>query len=676
MCSKAPDSPSLGVLPPQRSFDKNASPFYPAASQPTAYNPAYGANNRPQGNFYGGAHFVRIDNLPESVSKLQLVDLISLIIHTNIPGRLPTHRYNLIGFRQNGLSHIEVYNYAFAARLVDLLNGYEWLERLLEARLLDAPDAALEGPELGDSDSTASSTPSLANQVPYYALFYGSQFGYDYYASTPQGLVSSIPPLPPPPMPLAQPNMAPPYYAPSQYGFQGPRVSLSRRSSSKSVESRKTLRNNSFSRLNYKPVAPFLMNLVAPKDHQADEEALDVEADLSDFIVVKNDEGLPVKVNPCRIFVGNIPFNSTWASLKTFLLRRSHEIDPEHPIDLLRVEIPMNNSPTATASPAVNYQYTVGFDHKQEKQRTYSGVDEHHHQPRGGSRGFAIVTTRDRASLERIIEYFDNVDFEGRKLTVRYDKFPEFNNYVLQQLHPNGGNGGSISSGSIKSTCSSSTNKSSVISNLAFERNSFQQQFYYGIGIPGADSGAPYAQMYYHNMLHYPANYPAQQFPPYYGLMGPRPGIYPPSGVPMTSMAEMGYSPNFGDAFLPTNDNLEGVEYESEDERVKETHGSETGQDEDVERAAHGPFQAKQTPEVENRGAYKTENSSVTANRGLAYVKNGPVETRSPFQEEVPVLFPPPVRQRKSSEDRSNDRELSDDQKARDLVNSFSSMGI
>lgn len=670
MASNIPESPSPGALHPPRSYNKNASPFYPTTVPPNAYYPAYGANNRAQNQFFNGTHFVRIDNLPESVEKPQLMDLINLIIQTNLPGRLAAHRYNLIGFRQNGLSHIEVYNYAFAARLVDLLNGYEWLEKLLEARILDGSETVLEASETADSDTSSSSTLSLPNPLSYYGLYYGPQhagpqFGYDYYTSTPQGLVSSIPLLPQPPMPLPPPTMNPAYFAPPQYGFQGPRMSLSRRSSSKSVESRKTLRNSSFSRQSYKPVAPFLMNLVGPKSYEDEDEALDLESGLTDFIVVKNEDGQPVKVNPCRLFVGNIPFNSTWTSLKNFLLKRSAEIDPDNPIDLLRVEIPMNNTPSASASPGANFQYLAGFDQKQEKLRSFSGPDEHHHQQRGGSRGFAIVTTRSRASLDRIIEYFDNVEFEGRTLTVRYDKFPEFNNYVLQQLYPNGGSGGSVSGGSMKSTGSSSTNKSSVISNLAFERNSFQQQFYYGKGALSGDSGTLYPQMYYNNMLHYPP----QPFPSYYGHMGARPGIYPPSGVPMSSMAETSYPPTFGDGLLYRKESFEGNGYDSEDETAPEATEPEAGTQEPVGGAVqrgvkveNGPLGADLRLFQEKRGPFQEE--------------SGPIKTgRASFQEEK-VRSTASARQKMPSDARTTNSELSDEQKARDLVNSFTSMGL
>lgn len=66
-------------------------------------------------------------------------------------------------------------------------------------------------------------------------------------------------------------------------------------------------------------------------------------------------------------------------------------------------------------------------------------------------------------------------------MTVRFDRFPNFNGYVLQQLNP------SLRSGSV-----GSKNKPGFLTNLAFERNLFQHKYYYG----SAPQFQPMAQPY------------------------------------------------------------------------------------------------------------------------------------------------------------------------------------
>lgn len=84
----------------------------------------------------------------------------------------------------------------------------------------------------------------------------------------------------------------------------------------------------------------------------------------------------PGLIDRTRLFIGNIPFESDWRDLKD-LLRRAGNI--------MRVEIPrMDNR----------------------------------------SKGFGIATFANELDAKRAIEMLDGVPFQGRNLTVRYDKFP------------------------------------------------------------------------------------------------------------------------------------------------------------------------------------------------------------------------------------------------------------
>ncbi|KAI5948950.1 hypothetical protein KGF57_005013 [Candida theae] len=237
-------------------------------------------------------------------------------------------------------------------------------------------------------------------------------------------------------------------------------------------------------------------------EEQNDEEQVN-ETDINEvaeeeFIEIPEGEGENpdrlIKVSPTRIFVGNVPYSSNWASLRKFLLDKLYEKDPENNVSILRVEIPISQMPL-----------NEGLFYGQ------GGMG----QPRvlSRSRGFAIVTTKDRASSEKLIELLNDVVFEGRALTIRYDKFPQFDNYIVQQLHKapsfsrNNTNafGGQYYNQNIYPSSQGYSHQvppipflpqqgtpynthqkpttnatgSSLLSNLAFERNSLQQKIYY-----------------------------------------------------------------------------------------------------------------------------------------------------------------------------------------------------
>jgi len=80
-----------------------------------------------------------------------------------------------------------------------------------------------------------------------------------------------------------------------------------------------------------------------------------------------------------RLFIGNIPFESDWKDLKDFLRRSVGD-------SILRVEIPRNEN---------------------------------------GSKGFGIAIFQTSIDAKRAIDNCNGVMFQGRPLTVRYDKFPK-----------------------------------------------------------------------------------------------------------------------------------------------------------------------------------------------------------------------------------------------------------
>lgn len=280
--------------------------------------------------------------------------------------------------------------------------------------------------------------------------------------------------------------MPPPYGYPVDYGYYGGPVpyppygyyggpSANARNPSRRSSSRSLSRQNSANGP-AKPSPPFLLNMAQRESSVPPTASPSTESspgtDTEELFSVADDEGNPIKVNPRRLFVGNIPFNSTWPALKNFLITKAEEIEPGNKIDILRVEIPMQQPRDVPkdVSKLNSYQFlTLLSQQLQEKSGPSTpeitrATSMSNGPTRSLSRGFAIVTTANKLSLEKIIKFFDNAEFEGRTLTVRYDRFPDFNNYVLQQLYPS----------------NKSHNKPAFLSNLAFERNSFQQKFYYG----------------------------------------------------------------------------------------------------------------------------------------------------------------------------------------------------
>lgn len=398
-------------------FNKNASPFYPAAvppPPPRAYAP-FGPSPPCD---------VELSNLPLTTA---------LDIHDFVTAQLPASGAVVVDHQQN---HAVVRFAApgAAAVAVDTLDGTQWLGNTILAALIAAP--------------TPQGTPQADSSAPGSSYYYmpppfGYPVDYGYYGGGPMGY-------------------APPYgyYGVSPVATRTP----SRRSSLRSVSRQNSVNSN------YKPLPPFVLNMVKHTDSMGAVSPIG-DADHG-LISVDDEDGNPIKVNPRRLFVGNIPFHSTWPALKSFLVTRADELEPGNSIEIHRVEIPMQQPRDSGSDQAKlnSYQFLTLLLQLLDKSdasipdtpRAHSGSGP----TRGMSRGFAIVTTANKMSLDKIIELFDNVEFEGRTLTVRYDRFPDFNNYVLQQLYP--------------SNKSAPANKPAFLSNLAFERNSFQHKFYYG----------------------------------------------------------------------------------------------------------------------------------------------------------------------------------------------------
>lgn len=263
-------------------------------------------------------------------------------------------------------------------------------------------------------------------------LLHGRQWHGHTLAATPHG-PENFYYIPPYQYPIDY-GYVPPMFAP--YGYYGvlpmPTRTASRRLSAKSVSRHSPVGT-------YKPTPPFVLSMMNDED--------------DGHVTIEDEEGHAIRVNPKRLFVGNIPYNSTWPVLKNFLVTRAAELEPNNTIDILRVEIPMQQPRDGPDVAKLNSYLFL----------TRLGQPEEPRPPRGMSRGFAIVTTANQESLEKLIRYFDNVEFEGRLLTVRYDRFPDFNNYVLQQLFTPG----------------KQHNKLAFLTNLAFERNLFHHKYYY-----------------------------------------------------------------------------------------------------------------------------------------------------------------------------------------------------
>lgn len=461
-------------------------------------------------------YLVYINNLPPDISE---PDLVSLVEDLDLNCQFDIVNFQPLSFMspespdtiQFINSLVEISNFQAAADLINHLNGYKWDENVLEVNFIPqfypynfmypSNQALSQSPLTGHGFGMMPGQPGgympmpsplfghPSVQAPYKPAGpgvpgpngrnYSRSFGYNSYNNRNRD----------PYMSLAGSILTPPI---SRYSSHSDSNSdLARMSGASGPNSNSPSHTNSFSssattastasNQNPSGVPQFLMNFVNSNESKHS---------MPEFIVVKDDEGNPVKVNPCRLFVGNIPFSSTWANLKNFLVDKCAELEPGNDIEILRVEIPMhtNSGPSSTGTlntnsrsnsrmgsvPFLPLDETSDSNSNETSPQTESLKLHEEPKPRSAShgfqkplsRGFAIVTTGNKTSSDKLIKYFEGMEFEGRVLTVRYDKFPDYNNYVLQQLYPN------------------QLNKEKALTSLAFERNSFQQKFYYGNSYP------------------------------------------------------------------------------------------------------------------------------------------------------------------------------------------------
>lgn len=472
-----------------KTFNKDAVPFIPrlSISSSSSSNSPVPPDTITIGPSYdepldsGSLVLISINNIPPNVDQMDLEELVDSFIEQSLAEEIVNQadgeiQWNVISFHplnpydpESNLgfaSVILVNNLALLEDLIAQMDGMEWEGNELEAIIIPQPPV-----------------------IPYY----GYGMGMNFFPMSPIPAPISSPsanlgysfyPVRPPMAGLSQGYTGYPfgyggYPLPSNPGFPTPHytgkssVALSpvttpqsRRSLSSSVSSGQ-VSNPSHS----KPstgVPPFLMNFVSKGKY---------DNQVGELIDITDEDGSTYKVNSCRLFVGNIPFSLTWSGLRTFLVNKSQELEPDNDIEILRVEIPMH-----TSIPSNGRYNTSRHPLVAKKEGDLTNIDEsetsdtdssqvpqtqpsNQAYPRTMSRGFAIVTTGNKESSDKLIKYFEGMEFEGRNLTVRYDRFPDFNNYQLQQLFPN-------------------HNKDKALTTLAFERNSIQQKFYYGNNQP------------------------------------------------------------------------------------------------------------------------------------------------------------------------------------------------
>lgn len=606
-------------------------------------------------------------------------------------------------------------DWALAFKLVEYLHGYEWEGKSLEARMeehepamsIAGPGTHLFPPSIGSGtdsvpptgppsfDSSFDSSSSTASSSFYNPYIPGY---YPYMAPPPLGLMAGTGGPPPPPPPhnhhnhhqhrhLSWPengwggqhrHQPLQYHTHHQYQHFPNRLGLYRgRPGSRlfdftSISRRSTPRSSSLTSSSAAGLPPFILNLVngsksdskstsphsisrsqSPERRGTGASAASGDNVNESAITIPSEDGTPVKVNPRRLFVGNIPFTSTWPALKNFLLSRAEEIEPDNDIEILRVEIPMQ--PLNSRQPDFGI---VGPNqpHMNNGNGIMGGNTNGGIGGRGMSRGFAIVTTANQTSSEKLIAFFDDVEFEGRKLTVRFDKFPDFNNYLLQQLYPYSkaplyGYGQGYGNGQLQPQHSSpllhsghQLSKSVVLSNLAFERNLFQRKFYYGGGsyLPQQSFQHQYQQLFYpphqqhgpHPSLLQPIHaYPSQYVQ---GMYNPISSVAPPP-IPVSSFPVPEQDANkWRDHEAHSDERSEGTGTDITDEAPDEEHLSE----------------------------------SVTSNSNLQSLSSTVPLNKKEFEETLKTQENNVSRNTAPEDDRN------DDERARELVNSFISMGL
>ncbi|KAG7192907.1 uncharacterized protein KQ657_001364 [Scheffersomyces spartinae] len=247
-------------------------------------------------------------------------------------------------------------------------------------------------------------------------------------------------------------------------------------------------------------------------------------------------------VDPLRVFFGNIPYSTTWKKLKKFITSTVKVIDPDFQLNIVKVEIPLidantssfsisknnfmgqfnaiNTPSSSSSSSATTISPTLSPNDTSHLFHPYGQSQQTPHGEHVKSRGFGIVTTTSQKTSKKLVDIFNNMEFEKRVLTVRFDKFPEFSNHhnstnykqhhhIYQQNQPHsdhhyhhqqlsgGGHRNSIGSNN-KRVYSPNT---ADYFNLGYERNKYLQFKFY----------SPSSYMSY---MYYPIMGPATAPPP------------------------------------------------------------------------------------------------------------------------------------------------------------------
>lgn len=349
-------------LPPQaksdsvkRKFNHNAFPFVPAPQNPV----------RPSAPLL--SFIVEFANLPldEDIGALSSLIDQHVGILKNSSQQPNQQQFRILTF-SHGRATVEFPNSILSQAIINALNGTYWKSCKIMVQLLHAPKVM---------------PPPLYYVTPPYMEYpYSYPMPYHYPASSPLDL----------------------------------RRLLLRLAESKSQSSRhSSLLLQMGSRQN--SLASLLRGTVP--ENADDLETCSAEAENDDgMITITDEEGALVRVNPRRLFVGNIPFSTSWSTLKNFLVSKANAEEPGNSINIEKVKIPMRQPKLAFFNPYPFFPIQptglpYGFRNL----------------TRGVSRGFAIVTTKDSYSLEKLIQLFDGTEFENRPLTVKYDRFPDIN---------------------------------------------------------------------------------------------------------------------------------------------------------------------------------------------------------------------------------------------------------
>lgn len=180
----------------------------------------------------------------------------------------------------------------------------------------------------------------------------------------------------------------------------------------------------------------------AKHECEMDKGGSSAPAGFSKMIVIHDEEtGGPIQVDACRVFVGNVPFRTTWLQLRAFILHEALTA-PEF-ISIVKVKIPTHHllyncygQVIGDQAEAIRLQELLQHIHFQGGRET----DPYHEMLKYvplystcRSNGYAIVQTGDARLSKWLIEELNNREFEGRVLTVRYDRYPVGDNYYRQQ---------------------------------------------------------------------------------------------------------------------------------------------------------------------------------------------------------------------------------------------------